>query len=61
MELLLGTYMADAAALGAPGGMIVLGHERSEEWGMRAMHAWLAKELSVPVAFVDAKEPFYYL
>ena len=53
--------MADAAALGAPGGMIVLGHERSEEWGMRAMHSWLAKELSVPVTFVDAKEPFYYL
>lgn len=61
MELLLGTYMADAAALGLPGGMLVLGHERSEERGMRAMQEWLTKELEVPVLFVDAKEPFYYL
>ncbi len=60
VELLLGTYMADAAALGLPGGMLVLGHERSEEWGMRAMQGWLAKELTVPVTFLDAKEPFYY-
>lgn len=62
MELLLGTYMADAAALGLPGGMIVLGHERSEEWGMRAMREWLQSELGgLPTVFVDAKEPFYYL
>lgn len=61
MELLMGTYMADAAALDLPGGMLVLGHERSEEWGMRAMQEWLTKELEIPVIFVDAKEPFYYL
>lgn len=62
MELLLGTYMADAAALGLPGGMIVLGHERSEEWGMHAMQGWLQKELEgTPAVFVDAMEPFYYL
>lgn len=60
-ELLLGTYMQDAASLGLPRSMIVLGHERSEEWGMRFMQGWLAKEVSVPVYFVNAQEPFWYL
>ena len=41
--------------------MIVLGHERSEEWGMQLMQSWLSQEVSVPVYFVNAKEPFIYL
>ena len=60
-ELLLGTYMQDAAHLGLPGGMIVLGHERSEEWGMQYMQSWLSQEVDVPVHFVNAGEPFGYL
>lgn len=60
-ELLLGTYMQDAASLGLPRSMIVLGHERSEEWGMQFMQSWLSQEVSVPVYFVNAKEPFIYL
>ena len=47
-ELLLGTYMQDAASLGLPRSMIVLGHERSEEWGMQLMQSWLSQEVSVP-------------
>ena len=60
-ELLLGTYMQDAASLGLPRSMIVLGHERSEEWGMQFMQSWLSREVCVPVYFVNAKEPFIYL
>lgn len=60
-ELLMGTYMQDAAHLGVARGMIVLGHERSEEWGMKQMQTWLSREVPVPVHFVDAKEPFGYL
>lgn len=60
-ELLLGTYMQDAAYLGLPGGMIVLGHERSEEWGMQFMQTWMRRDLDVPVHFVNAGEPFGYI
>lgn len=60
MELLLGTYMQDAASLGLPRSMIVLGHERSEEWGMSFMADWLSQEVDVPVRFVNAREPFLY-
>lgn len=61
MELLLGTYMQDAARFGLPCSMIVLGHERSEEWGMEYMQSWLCQEVPVPVFFVNAEEPFRYI
>lgn len=54
-------YVNDAAQLGLHKGMIVLGHERSEEWGMKHMAGWLAPLVDVPVHFVDAKEPFVYV
>lgn len=54
-------YIGDAVQLGLPRAMIVLGHERTEEWGMKHMRPWLEGLLSVPVWFVDAKEPFSYL
>ena len=54
-------YMGDAVQLGLPKAMIVLGHERTEEWGMKHMCSWLEELLTVPVHFVDAKEPFAYL
>ncbi len=61
MELLLGTYMQDAAQFGLPCSMIVLGHERSEEWGMEYMQTWLSQKVPVPVSFVNAGEPFKYI
>ncbi len=54
-------YINDATQLGINKAMIVLGHERSEEWGMKHMCAWLKTLIPVPVHFVDAKEPFTYL
>lgn len=61
-EWTLCPYVRDAATLGMNKAMLVLGHERTEEAGMKHMAKWLkpiTKEL--PVHFVDAKEPFIYL
>lgn len=61
-EWTLCPYIRDAAALGMNKAMLVLGHERSEEAGMKYMAPWLVTMIKgVPVHFVDAKEPFEYL
>lgn len=61
-EWTLSAYIRDAAALGMNKGMLVLGHERSEEMGMKHLIPWL-KDITgdLEVHFVDAKEPFVYL
>jgi len=61
-EWTISAYVRDAAALGFPKGMLVLGHERSEEMGMKHLVEWV-KEISkdIDIQFVDAKEPFLYL
>jgi putative NIF3 family GTP cyclohydrolase 1 type 2 len=61
-EWTLSAYAHDAAALGFNKALIIIGHERSEEPGMK----WLAKKLQpllrgIPVHFLDAGEPFKYL
>ncbi|MFD1175160.1 Nif3-like dinuclear metal center hexameric protein [Paenibacillus puldeungensis] len=62
LEWTLCAYVNDAAMLGMNKSMLVVGHERSEEWGMKHMADWLQPLVSgIPVAFVDAKEPFRYL
>lgn len=61
-EWTLCPYVRDAAALGMNKAMLVLGHERSEEAGMKYMAKWLFPMLNgIPVHFIDAKEPFEYL
>lgn len=61
-EWTLCAYVNDARMLGLKKGMIVVGHERTEEWGMKWMAKWLKPLVGgVPVRFVDAKEPFVYL
>lgn len=61
-EWTLCAYVNDAAMLGMNKAMIVIGHERSEEWGMKYMAEWLVPLVDgLPVTFVDAKEPFVYL
>ena len=58
-EWTLSAYVRDAAQLGMKKGMLVLGHERSEEWGMKHLPAWLKSITEdLPVTFVDAEEPF---
>ena len=61
-EWTLSAYVRDAAQLGLDKGMIVLGHERSEECGMKHLPKWLKSiTKDIPVTFVDAGEPFTYL
>lgn len=61
-EWTLSAYVRDAAAMGYNKGMLVLGHERSEEAGMKHLPAWLQSIADgIPVVFIDSKEPFGYL
>jgi putative NIF3 family GTP cyclohydrolase 1 type 2 len=61
-EWTLSAYVRDAAALGFNKAMIIVGHERTEEPGMKDMAEWLRPLLGgIPVHFVDAGEPFIYL
>lgn len=55
-------YINDAYQMGFNRAMLTLGHERSEEAGMKYLAPWLAERFpTIPVTFVDAKEPFTYL
>lgn len=55
-------YINDAYQMGFHRAMLTLGHERSEEAGMKYLAPWLKERFpDIPVAFVDAKEPFTYL
>jgi putative NIF3 family GTP cyclohydrolase 1 type 2 len=61
-EWTLSAYIRDAAALGFNKAMIVVGHERSEEPGMKELAKLLQPLLiEIPVHFADAGEPFTYL
>lgn len=61
-EWTLSAYIRDASMLGMNKSMIVLGHERSEEAGMKHMAPWLKSITGdLEVVFIDAGEPFRYL
>lgn len=61
-EWTLAAYVNDARMLGMNKAMVVVGHERTEEWGMKDMVRWLQPLVNdIPVTFIDAKEPFVYL
>jgi putative NIF3 family GTP cyclohydrolase 1 type 2 len=61
-EWTLSAYVRDAVASGFNKAMIVVGHERSEEPGMRELADRLQPLLKeIPVHFADAGEPFIYL
>lgn len=61
-EWTLSAYIRDAAQLGMNRGMLVLGHERSEEPGMKHMPEWMRSITGdIEVKFIDAREPFLYL
>ena len=62
VEWTISSYVRDAVALGFNKGMLVLGHERSEEMGMKHLVEWLEDIVDdIPVHFIDSKEPFEYL
>jgi putative NIF3 family GTP cyclohydrolase 1 type 2 len=61
-EWTLSAYVRDAAALGFDKAMIIVGHERSEEPGMKGLAEILQPLLKgTPVRFIDSGEPFVYL
>jgi putative NIF3 family GTP cyclohydrolase 1 type 2 len=61
-EWTLSAYVRDAAALGFNKALIIVGHERSEEPGMKHLSTLLQPTLiGIPVRFMDAGEPFIYL
>lgn len=60
-EWTLPAYVRDASQMGMNRAIIVLGHERSEEPGMKFLGDWLSFLLpDLPVVFLDAGEPFCY-
>jgi len=61
-EWTLPAYVRDAMQLGFHRAILVLGHERSEEPGMKHLGSWLSDIVDgTPVVFLDAEEPFSYL
>lgn len=62
VEWTISSYVRDAVSLGFNKGMLVLGHERSEEMGMKYLVDWLDDIVEgISVQFIDSKEPFKYL
>ena len=61
-EWTLSAYVRDAVMMGMKKGMLVLGHERSEEWGMKYLTSWVESVTGgIPTVFLDAGEPFAYI
>lgn len=60
-EWTLSAYVRDASQLSFNRAMLVIGHERSEEPGMKYMAEWLPALVDTPVVFIDSEEPFSYL
>lgn len=55
-------YARDAGQLGVNKALLALGHNRSEEAGMKYLAEWIAPLVEdVPVEFIEAGEPFLYL
>ncbi len=53
-------YARDSIASGKKKGMIILGHDMSEEWGMEQCAKWLKTFITeVPVEFMPAGEAFW--
>jgi putative NIF3 family GTP cyclohydrolase 1 type 2 len=62
LEWRLPAYVRDAFQLGISKAILVLGHERSEEPGMKHLVEWMSDVTGeIPVVFIDSEEPFTYL
>jgi putative NIF3 family GTP cyclohydrolase 1 type 2 len=60
-EWTLPAYARDAAYLGFNKSLIIAGHERTEEAGMKHLVEWMKPILgTIPVTFIDSREPFKY-
>lgn len=53
-------YVADAASLGMPKGLIMLGHVVSEQPGMEDLAKWIQTFIKgIPIRLIPAEEPFW--
>jgi putative NIF3 family GTP cyclohydrolase 1 type 2 len=53
-------YVMDAASVGVPKGLIMLGHVVSEQAGMEDLANWMRGFIhGIPIQFVPAEEPFW--
>ena len=53
-------YVADAASLGIPKGLVMLGHVVSEQAGMEDLGKWMQTFIKdIPIQFVPADEPYW--
>jgi putative NIF3 family GTP cyclohydrolase 1 type 2 len=61
-EWTLSAYVRDAAALGFKKALLVIGHERSEEPGMKELANRIQPLLgNIPIYFSDSGEPLSYI
>lgn len=62
LEWTLCAYVRDAAQLDLNKALIVAGHNRTEEAGMKHLPEWLSTILpGLPVFFVEAGDPYHYV
>jgi len=62
LEWTLPAYVRDASQLGMNKSLIILGHNRTEEVGMKYLPEWLQKIFpQMSISFVEAGEPFLYI
>mgnify|MGYP002517409522 CR=1 FL=1 len=62
LEWTICAYVWDAAMLGMHKALIIPGHNRTEEAGMKYLPEWLEPLApGIPINFVEAGEPFSYL
>lgn len=61
LEWTLPAYVRDAYQLGMNKSLIILGHNRTEEIGMKYLVDWLKERFpAIPIEFVEAGDPFVY-
>jgi putative NIF3 family GTP cyclohydrolase 1 type 2 len=61
LEWTLPAYVRDASQLGMNKSLIILGHNRTEEVGMKHLPEWLGGLFpAMPVHFIESGEPFEY-
>lgn len=61
VEWTIPAYVRDAEMLGINLSMIVIGHEKSEEVGMKNIVPWMKSFIHhVNIEFIEAGEPFQY-
>ena len=62
LEWTICAYIRDASMLGMQKALIIPGHNRTEEAGMKYLPEWLQPLApGIPIHFVEAGEPFSYL